>query len=538
MRIGQKSANDHHCYCIALDLISRMRESRQVVTPDLQPRLSASSSSFTHPVLPVNKGSSGVRSSATWASTSGDLGGMSDTDEIHDREEFVVEYNRLAQKHGVRLLVPDNNQNLGAMGIHPKRGWFSRTFRRASSQSTENSVRRQRSFNHMATHIAHPKKDSLKDQDLQGLVRLCGKSFLYLPPEYATGSLVLPTCFRATAQYLIQHAPETRGVFRIPGSIRVVNELYEFYCTEQVDGDIANTVRSPNLPTHINMRIHDVASCFKKFLSGLPGGILGSLSLFDALVAINSQLFPDPEFSRTKQSKIRARLVALAIGTLRSQFRRELICAVFGLLCFLGRAAEVTPREDGAGHPLPTSDLMGYNALGIIFGPLLVGEMLGSYKVKLADPSAGLYLVPESPSPKSKKEKRKLKEVVDEPQQPFLEVDKIHVANDITEMLITNWRDIVRQMKNLEGSMTTELLRRRRPTSTVTEDEPRLTRSSIGRSLEADQNAGRKTYDWNESNGFSRRTYRHEPVLGEPKSSLGTSYPRKYRAVLGNLLQY
>lgn len=49
------------------------------------------------------------------------------------------------------------------------------------------------------------RKDNLKDSDLQSLVRLCGKSVLCLPAEYAPGSLVLPTCFRATAQYLLQH---------------------------------------------------------------------------------------------------------------------------------------------------------------------------------------------------------------------------------------------------------------------------------------------------------------------------------------------
>lgn len=317
----------------------------------------------------------------------------------------------------------------------------------------------------------------------------------------------------------------------------MVNELYEFYCAEQVGGDIANTVRSPNLPTHINLGIHDVASCFKKFLSGLPGGILGSLSLFDALVAINSQLFSDTEFSRTKQSKIRARLIALAVSTLRSQFRRELICAVFGLLCLLGRAAEVAPREDEAGHPLPTSDLMGYNALGIVFGPLLVGEMLGSYKVKLADPSAGLFLVPESTSPKAKKEKKKPKETVDEPQQPFLDVDKIHVANDITEMLITNWRDVVRQMKNLEGSMTTELLRRRRPTSLVT-DNGLKRNGSVGRSSDADASTGRKTYEWDETKTFSRHTHRCGSGLEEHKPSHRTSYPRTCRNAIITVGRY
>lgn len=113
---------------------------------------------------------------------------------------------------------------------------------------------------------------------------------------------------------------------------------------------------------------------------------------------------------------------------------------------------------------------MGYNALGIVFGPLLVGELLGSHAVKLADPSSGLFIIPASPSPKSKKDKKKVKESTEEPTQVFLDVDKIHIANDITEMMITNWRDVVRQMRNLEEGMS--ILRRRSLTSNSL-DEPR-----------------------------------------------------------------
>lgn len=49
------------------------------------------------------------------------------------------------------------------------------------------------------------RKDTLKDKDIHELVRLCGASILYLPSEYATGSLSVPTCFRATAQFLAQY---------------------------------------------------------------------------------------------------------------------------------------------------------------------------------------------------------------------------------------------------------------------------------------------------------------------------------------------
>jgi hypothetical protein len=209
-------------------------------------------------------------------------------------------------------------------------------------------------------------------------------------------------------------------------------------------------VSSPNLPTHFKASVHDVASTFKRFLAGLPGGILGSLSLFDSLVAIHSQLQSDPEFTRIKQSKLRARLIALAIGTLKSQYRRELICAVFGLLSLIGRTAEKAPREDERGRPLPTSELMGYNALGVAFGPLLVGDMLESYTMRLAHPDSGLVLLPLSP-PKGRRERRRSRATSD-PDPTASEVDKIEVANHIAEMVITHWREVVRHIKNLEAS--------------------------------------------------------------------------------------
>lgn len=96
MRIAT-TADDHHCHCSLFYLTKTMRESRGAVTPDLQPRPS-DSSSLARLNRPVKKPFREVRSSATWTSTSGDLGVMSDTDEIRDRRDFVLEYNRLAQK--------------------------------------------------------------------------------------------------------------------------------------------------------------------------------------------------------------------------------------------------------------------------------------------------------------------------------------------------------------------------------------------------------------------------------------------------------
>ncbi|KAK4460197.1 hypothetical protein QBC42DRAFT_272843 [Cladorrhinum samala] len=54
--------------------------------------------------LPIpGKDRRGNASSATWTSSSGDLAGLSDTDDIQERDQFVQEYNRLARKVRVCL---------------------------------------------------------------------------------------------------------------------------------------------------------------------------------------------------------------------------------------------------------------------------------------------------------------------------------------------------------------------------------------------------------------------------------------------------
>jgi hypothetical protein len=296
-------------------------------------------------------------------------------------------------------------------------------------------------------------------------------------------------------------ASTARGIFRVPGSHNVVAALYNHYCTMDEDGEVVSgTVRCPTLPEHIRCDVHDVASAFKRFIAGLPGGILGSLSLFDAFISIQSQLHSVPELTRTKQSKVRARLIALAIATLRSQYRRELICAVFGLLSMVGRAAETTPRENEWGRPLPTSDLMGYGPLGIVFGPLLVGDMLDNYTMRLANPHGGLVLLPVSP-PKSRRERQKKAKASDDNVAFNTHVDKIKIVNSITEMLITHWRDVVRHLKNLKAL---KVVRSYKSLHVTASKQPYL-RPSASESF-----ALRKPPDWDNSNSPIRAVGRSE----------------------------
>ncbi|KAI1753352.1 hypothetical protein F4782DRAFT_539708 [Xylaria castorea] len=409
---------------------------------------------------PLAEGShrDGNHSSNTWTSSS-ENPDLPSEDGKDGREHFILEYNRLAQRGHING------------SLNSRRGsWLSKMLRQSSEQLEQAttkpdkmSSRHQRRPSDVALDFVHGnKRDGLKNQDLRALVRLCGKSPLFLPTDYAPFSLTLPTCFRALAQALVQHV-ETKGIFRVSGSARVINALYDYYCPDDNTEAISSTTRCPTLPSHIRCNAHDIASTFKRFLAGLPGGILGSLSLFDSLVAIHSQLQGDPEWHRTKESKLRARLIALAIGTVKSQYQRELICAVFGLLCLVGRVAEIAPREDESGRPLPTGDLMGYNALGIIFGPLLIGDMINNYSMKVADPSSGLVLLPVS-SPRSRKEGRKNKRERraqrKHAKRPIpitassFTIDKIRIANSITEMLIVHWREVVCQIRNT-GSVRT-----------------------------------------------------------------------------------
>ncbi|KAL8338082.1 hypothetical protein RB601_006604 [Gaeumannomyces tritici] len=401
------------------------------------------------------------RSSNTWTSSSADMALLSDTDDVDDRTCFFEEYNRLASKYGIRPLVPevfDDTPSVAEVAPPGKKKWFSR--KRDASSSRTTSGKSDKTLGHKASisdlHLglgAQGKRESPKDKSLQTLVTLCGKSFFYLPTEYTPGCLIIPTCLRATGQYLAQNGPQEKGLFRVPGSVRAVNALYDYYCADNDGGGtISGTVRTPNLPSHLDFGVHDVASTFKKLLGGLPGGILGSLSVFDALVAIRGQLDGGLETNRTRQTRLRARLIALAIATLRSHYQRELVCAVFGLLCLVGRAAETAPREDDCGRPLPTSDLMGYNALGIIFGPLLVGGLIDRWSTDTTVPSAGpMHLHPALPPRKDRGKRR----AISDGKRPVtpVTIDKILIANSIAEMVIANWRDVVRHLKSTNSTI-------------------------------------------------------------------------------------
>lgn len=340
------------------------------------------------------------------------------------------------------------------------------------SQGIGYKMRKKRSVSDagLASSKANHRK-GVQFDDVEDMVRVCGKSLLNLPAGYSPGSLVVPTCIRATAHHLLYQGwspaslgefplplatsltgtsavNDVRGIFRVPGAVKAVNSLYDYYFyTGDDSGFVSGTVRCASLPAHVDATVHDIASTFKKFLSVLPGGVIGSLSVFDMLVDIYEQIQDDPT-NLEESANVRARCIAVAIGTTPSQSRQELICAVFGLLGYLASLSETSARESepgGSSHGL--SQLMSADALGIVFGPLLVGESLDSYRRKLSGKDNNYVLQPPS-TPGARKEKLKKKDHNKSGADP-VNMGAIWTANSVTTMLIKHWTKVVVHISEL-----------------------------------------------------------------------------------------
>ncbi len=224
------------------------------------------------------------------------------------------------------------------------------------------------------------------DRSLEEICRLGGTGSIALPDGFGTSRRYsLPTSLSATATYLLQHGtfvviiPSAKhlnpmkkarfytfelsdavyatlddvsellmyrlganypGLFRISGQSSTVNTLYDYYAFQFAQAGspskVQETVGSSLLPTHIEHSVPDVASVFKKIVTSLPGGLLGSLELFNALRNIFFNLASGPERSDDSREHLQARLIALAISSVRSTRRAALIQAVVGMAAYFG----------------------------------------------------------------------------------------------------------------------------------------------------------------------------------------------------------
>ncbi|KAI9755081.1 MAG: hypothetical protein M4579_004420 [Chaenotheca gracillima] len=431
----------------------------------------------------------GKRPRKSWSSISGRIFANSEPRSAgRDRSVLIDEYNTLAKEVGLPPLPPSfesaiaseqlRHEALAAAAATPSKSaasknWLARKFMRKTTTTrspetsdSEKSVSRRVSFGDVG--LLARRRDSLKDQDLDDVARLGGLSVFVLPQEFSPCPLTVPTCISATATYLAQHGPSTAGIFRIPGSVTIINALYDHYGHLYDDAEkdsllIQQTVGSGTLPLQIPYCIHDVASAFKKFLSGVPGGILGSVELFRVLRDIREHLFNPSRKTDAQYHHFRARLMALAIASSGAEIRISLICAALGLACLVGQRGETIRLGKPELKPPGGSDMMNYQGLSVVFAPLLLGSLTDMITTDSEETSKGKpQETPITPPKQRKKLKHRdapsKKTVLDSNFAQHLERAKI--CFEIAQMLIENWPEIVKNLRDLcvlTDSRTSEL---------------------------------------------------------------------------------
>ncbi|KAI9661425.1 MAG: hypothetical protein M1829_006256 [Trizodia sp. TS-e1964] len=396
-----------------------------------------------------------------------------------DGHDFVHEYDLLANQHCLPNFgsEPSIPHDFLESSLAKSANWLmKKVFRQASPTHTngDKNMTKQKSLGEIS-RLYRSKKDSLEGICLDDIVRLGGCTTLILPSEFSISALSIPPCIGASAVFIAEQGIKAAGIFRIPGQSSIVKQLYEYYAHQfqQADalGDnIQQAVSYSQLPGHIPFTIHDVASTFKKVLSGLPGGIIGSVALLEALYSILYNLVVDEVVSNMPVYQVKARLIALAILAQGSENRFALINTVIGLLAMIGReaeransrrASEASSVQDSdkiqkspsksitVAHPgMTTSDLMTYHALGVVFGPLLAGDLIGQFKIPTAneEDSTG---DPTFASEGTRRGKKKSKNGIDEEdsqQDLLLELKKVKILSEMAEMLVKSWEEVVRQM--------------------------------------------------------------------------------------------
>ncbi|KAI9890408.1 MAG: hypothetical protein M1814_004194 [Vezdaea aestivalis] len=366
---------------------------------------------------------------------------------------FARQYNHYARQMGLPLLeelslaeLPDRNSVESLLEPMPEAKNQPKTFLQKLLRPSPVWGGRSRAENENRKAGSTTESDYLKTRrlafrykSLAEMIRLGGINVLYLTYNFSPNPLALPTSICACAIYLIHQGIATPGVFRISGGKSVVNALYDYYIRPEEDSAsmsqrVQQTIGNSSLPSDIAYSVHDVASLFKKLLSKLPGGILGSTHLFLVLRDIHACQDED---------RIPI-MIACAIGAIRSQYRIAIICATFGILSMVG---QTTSRAANKGK---AKDLMTTPSLAIIFGPLLLSDLAESTQIEHSQNTAPLHSAPESSSAQSRRPfMNRLVSAKTDRQAKALE--RAGFAIEVSTMLITHWPEIVRCLRQLKA---------------------------------------------------------------------------------------
>lgn len=189
--------------------------------------------------------------------------------------------------------------------------------------------------------------------------------------------------------------------------------------------------------------IHDVAGVFKQVISVLDGGLFGRNTISSSLLSLAMQYDEvDPMLRRNSDglpSGVHGTLltmIASGIGALRADSRRMLVFATF---CLLSSINERTHALRTAGTHADTSQLMDAQSLGIIFGPLIAGN-LGHKTQPYAKQATRLG------SDASLRSLTSSSSDVHEVRDAYADVAR---SSRLTHIMIENWTEIVGVLKRL-----------------------------------------------------------------------------------------
>ena len=205
----------------------------------------------------------------------------------------------------------------------------------------------------------------------------------------------------------------------------------------------------------------DVASFFKRVLIDLPGGLLGSVELFEALRNITTDFEHDSELSEIDIANLRTKMIALAISSVASDYRLYLIQAVLGLVSYIGHEAEKhEAKTASADEDQVPSELMNYRSLGVVLGPLLLGNLTdravhGNAEGHSGPPGTSLEI---DSAKKFRKHKRKRSDMkLDQSATLAAFVDRANRTAIVMQQLLLMWPQVVQQLRDINSTASSSL---------------------------------------------------------------------------------
>ncbi|RPA78737.1 hypothetical protein BJ508DRAFT_328914 [Ascobolus immersus RN42] len=465
----------------------------------------------------------------------------------HPTTKFVEEFNVLAKKHGLQPMpttfqaepyqqsvssAPSEKSDENILPDQSRsRKFLSRFLKRSTSLKAKANPKVVEFKNRRVsmgdiTAIGKGKKDTLKGMHLEDIIRLGGVCEFVLPKKYTPGRLFVPTCFHAAGTYIYNNGMSAPGLFKATGNPVVVWSLYDYYQRQLVDskGVYEQGVTLAALPTKLQYSVNDVATLLKKLISGIPGGLLGSTAVFHALYNVHTFLFT-PDLTLEELSKLKSRMIALAISSLNLHFRLSMICQVFGLLKAITDATEPTNRKNQILNQAETFTLLKDDSFAVAFAPLLLGDKYNNVIIK--DPSedrGGLQVLPSvtptaahkgsNSSRKSAHGLFKRNTAVEDAAK--LEEEKLRRCALVVNMMLEEWEGIVKELRKLDSLRITakeyivpgfepEMLDREDSPEPVEQDTIRA--RSRANSFHRDRDAALRDTPEDRANGTRSRAY-------------------------------